>query len=148
MTEVFVQYSEVCTHSEREDVEWGSWSEDWDFSVRSVSTSSRDRYNEEKFTLDIDVKAGDHVFVLYMVYSTGDTFGRASGKGEVLWVFKDADTAREALRLWKEENDKRDPEYSVKFEDDTGRVIQLSNPGSGYFENVSYIELETFLVNP
>lgn len=146
--EVFVQYSEICTHSEREDAEWGSWSEEYDFSVRGVSLSSRDRWNEEKFNLDIEVNAGEPVFVLYMTYSTGDTFGRASGKGEVLWVFKDADTAKAALDLWKEENDKRDPEYSVKFEDDTGRVIQLSNPASGYFENLGYLDLQTFLVNP
>lgn len=146
--ELFVQYDEDCTHSEREPVEYGSWSEEWDFRVKGVSLTSRDRWNEEKFTVNIDVKAGDPVFVLYMTYSTGDTFGHANGRGEVLWVFKDADTARNALTLWKEENDKRDPEFSVKFEDDVGKIIQMSNPAAGYFENVGYIDLETFLVNP
>ena len=146
--ELFVQYDEICTHSYRSPEQWGDWSEEYDFNVRGVSLSSRDRWNEEKFNLDIDVKAGEPVFVLYMTYSTGDTFGRATGRGEVLWVFKDPDTAKEALRIWKEENDKRDPEYSVKFEDDVGRVIQLSNPASGYFENLGYLDLQTFLVNP
>lgn len=146
--ELFVQYQEDCTHSEREPVEYGSWSEEWDFRVLSVSMTSRGRWDEEKFEVGFDIKAGEPVFVLYMTYSTGDTFGHANGRGEVLWVFKDADTAREALRLWKEENDKRDPEFSVKFEDDVGRVVQLSNPAAGYFENVGEIDLVTFLVNP
>lgn len=145
---LFVQYRELCDESRHSGEEYGDWYQSYNFSVEGVSLTSRDRWNEETFEVDVDVKAGEPVFVLYMVYSTGDSFGRADGKGEVLWVFKDADTAREALRLWKEENDKRDPEYSVKFEDDSGRVVQLSNPGAGYFENVSYIDLETFLVNP
>jgi hypothetical protein len=29
--DLFVQYNEVCTHSEREPVEYGSWSESYDF---------------------------------------------------------------------------------------------------------------------
>ena len=146
--ELFVQYEQTCDESHRSDEQWGDWYESNTFTVRGVSVSTRDRWNEEKFAVGFDVKPGEAVFVLYMIYSTGDTFGRAEGCGEVLWVFKDPDTAREALRLWREENDKRDPEYSVKFKDETGRVIQLSNPGAGYFENVSTIDLETFLVNP
>ena len=146
--ELYIQYDERCTHSEREPVEYGSWREEYDFRVTGVSLTSRERWGEEKFEIGCDVKAGDPVFVLYMTYSTGDSFGRAEGRGEVLWAFKDAKTATEAMKRWKEENDKRDPEFSVKFEDDVGRVIQLSNPAAGYFENMGYLELVTFLVNP
>lgn len=146
--QVYVQYLERCIHNEREDREYGNWREEYNFNIRGVSLTSRDRWNEEKIEMGCDVKAGDPVFVLYMVYDSGDSFGRAYGKGEVLWVFKDADTALEAKRRWEEENDKQDPEYSVTFEDDVGRVIKLSNPAAGYFESLGYIELSTYLVNP
>lgn len=146
--ELFVQYDETCTHSSREPVEYGSWREEWNFSVKGVSLTSRDRWNEEHLGCLVDVKAGDPVFVLYMTYDTGDTFGRATGRGEVIWVFKDADLARKALAQWKEENDKRDPEFSITFEVDGGETVTQSNPAAGYFENVGYIDLESFLVNP
>ena len=146
--ELFVQYDSECTHREREPVEYGSWREEYSFSVKGVSMSSRDRWNEEKFGVRFDVAAGEPVFVLYMTYDSGDSFGRAYGKGEVLWVFKDADTARNALKVWKEENDKQDPEFTVDFLDDAGEWVKMSNPAAGYFENVGYIDLETFLVNP
>lgn len=146
--QIFVQFNETCIHSERSEEEYGGWSEDWDFSVDGVSLSSRDRYNEEFFDIDVDLKEGDTVSVLYMIYGTGDTFGYATGRGEVLWVFKDPNVAQEALVKWETENNKRDPDFSVKFKDDSGREVMLINPGAGYFENVSSIDLKTFTVNP
>lgn len=145
---LYVQYNEECLHSESSAEPYGDWSSSWRFKVEGASLTSHDRYDEEKFEVGFEIEAGEPVFVLYMVYDTGDTFGRATGKGEVLWAFKDAKTATEALARWREENDKRDPDYYVTFEDETGRVVQLSNPAAGYFENLGYIELVTVLVNP
>ena len=146
--ELFVQYSEHCTHSEREPVEYGSWSESYDFRVTGVSLTSKNRYDEERLGCLVEVKAGEPVFVLYMTYSTGDTFGRADGKGEVIWVFKDAALAMQAKALWEKENEKRDPEFSIEFEVDGGEKVKQSNPAAGYFENVGYVDVSTFLVNP
>lgn len=146
--DLYVQYQENCTHSEREPEQYGSWRESYDFSVTGVSLSSRERWNEEKLGCLVDVKAGEPVFVLYMTYSTGDTFGHADGKGEVIWVFKDAALAMKAKDIWNKENDKRDPEFSIEFEADGGVMVKQSNPAAGYFENVGHISVETFLVNP
>ena len=148
MTDLYVQYEENLISSTREPVQYGSWSETWDFRVTGVSLSSRDRWNEEKLGCLVDIKAGDTVFVLLMTYDTGDSFGRAYGRGEVIWVFKDADLAMKAKAKWQAENEKRDPDYSIEFEVDSGKTVKQSNPASGYFENVGYIDVQTFLVNP
>ena len=146
--DLFVQYNEHCTHSSREPVEYGDWREEYDFRVTGVSLTSRDRWAEEKLGCLVDVKAGEPVFVLYMTYDTGDTFGRATGKGEVIWVFKDPALAMAAKAKWEAENDKRDPDYSIEFEVDGGKTLKQHNPAAGYFENVGYIQVQTFLVNP
>jgi len=146
--DLFVQYDEHCTHSHREPVEYGSWRESYDFRVTGVSLTSRNRYDEEKLGCLVDVKAGEPVFVLYMTYSTGDSFGRADGKGEVIWVFKDSALAMKAKSKWEAENDKRDPEFTIEFEVDGGQTVRQSNPAAGYFENVGTIDVDTFLVNP
>lgn len=146
--DLFVQYNEHCTHSEREDVDYGSWSESYDFRVTGVSLTSRERYGEEKLGCLVDVKAGEPVFVLYMTYDTGDTFGRATGRGEIIWVFKDAGLAMAAKAKWEAENEKRDPEFSIEFEADGGIDVRQGNPAAGYFENMGFIEVATFLVNP
>lgn len=146
--DLFVQYNQVCIHSERSPEEYGDWSASYDFQVVGVSLTSRDHYGEEQLGCLVDVKAGDTVFVLYMTYDSGDTFGHATGQGEVIWVFKDADLAMKAKALWVAENNKRDPEFSIAFEVDGGQTVKQSNPAAGYFENVGYIEVQSFLVNP
>ena len=146
--ELFVQYHEHCTESYHSGEQYGDWRKSYDFGIDGVSLTSRDSRNEEKLGCLVDVKAGEPVFVLYMTYDTGDSFGRATGKGEVIWVFKDPMLAMKAKQQWQEENDKRDPEFSITFEVDGGETVTQSNPAAGYFENVGYIDVATFLVNP
>lgn len=146
--DLFVQYNQNCTDSYRSEEEYGDWGSTYDFHVEGVSLTSRNLYEEEKLGCLVDVKAGDVVFVLYMTYDTGDTFGTAKGQGEIIWVFKDANLAMKAKDLWTKENDKRDPEFSIEFEVDGGQKVKQSNPAAGYFENVGYIDVATFLVNP
>lgn len=147
--DLFVQYYQYCTDSYRSEEEYGDWHESYEFGIDGVSlTSQRHSNAEDKLGCLVDVKAGEPVFVLYMTYDTGDTFGSAKGQGEVIWVFKDAALAMKAKQQWVEENDKLNPEFSIKFEVDGGEYVTQSNPAAGYFENVGYITVATFLVNP
>lgn len=146
--DLFVQYHEHCTENYHSGEQYGDWRQSFDFGIDSVSLTSQNRYDEEKLGCLVDVKAGEPVFVLYMTYSTGDTFGHAEGKGEVIWVFKDPALAMKAKAQWEEENNKRDPQFSIAFEVDGGQWITQSNPAAGYFENIGYTSVETYLVNP
>lgn len=146
--DLFVQYHQCCTESYHSGEQYGDWHSSYDFGVDGVSLTSKDRYDEEKLGCLVDVKAGELVFVLYMTYDSGDTFGTARGQGEVIWVFKDVNLAMKAKEQWRIENDKPNPDFSIKFEVDGGEYVTQSNPAAGYFENVGYIDVSTFLVNP
>jgi hypothetical protein len=148
MTELFVQYNKECIDSYRSEEMYGDWREEYDFNVTGVSLTSRDRWGEEKLGCLVDVKAGEPVFVLYITYDTGDSFGRARGVGEIIWVFKDATLAMKAKVKYEEENSKSNPEFTITFEVDGGETLSQSNPAAGYFENFGYASVETFLVNP
>jgi hypothetical protein len=144
---LYVSVSEVCTYSEREPEEYGSWEEQWDFSVVAVHREKpetlRGWWDGEVFDVPFEVAAGDTVYVLSMVYNTGDSFGRAEGKGEVLWVFKDEALALAAESVWEKSKE----QHSVEFVIDDGKKIKISNPGSGYFETITYVNVESFQVN-
>jgi hypothetical protein len=148
MTELFVQYNKECIDSYRSEEMYGDWREEYDFNVTGVSLTSRDRWGEDKLGCLVDVKAGEPVFVLYITYDTGDSFGRARGVGEIIWVFKDAALAMKAKAKYEEENSKSNPEFTITFEVDGGETLSQSNPAAGYFENFGYATVETFLVNP
>ena len=143
--EMFVQYTSNCTHSYREPVEYGDWAEEYDFTVNGATASSRGRWgglahDEEKFNVAFDAEVDDTVYVLWMTYSTGDSFGHGQGYGEILWVFKDEEVAKKALRQVQEKME----DYAIDFVDDAGNVIEFSNPGSGYFENVDSLTISEF----
>lgn len=146
--ELFVQYQSVCTDSYREEREYGDWSETWDFDVKGVCCSSRGRwsglaYDEDKFNVGFEAKPGDPVHVLWLTYGTGDSFGHGDGYGEIVWVFRDADVAKQALKVWQEQSE----QYSITIYDDNGQAVTLSNPGSGYFESINSLQVDTFLLS-
>ena len=145
MHNVYVQYREVCTSSFREDEEWGSWGEEYSFSVKGVSLTSNkdyDFHSEDKVPCLTEVAVGQEVFVLWISYTTGDSFGSASGKGEVLWVFSDKKTATDA----RKEVYRQEKNLDIKLALEDGSVIKLSNPVQGYFERLDSVIIDSFIV--
>lgn len=139
---ICVNYEETCYNSEHEGGSYGSWSEDYSSSITDVyEINDKDSrpYSSETFLVP---DGTEEVFVVYMIYSTGDSFGRATGKIDVLHCTSNEEAAHE---LAKKITDNPD-EYAIKFVDDFGRDISLYNNGAGYFERISYVEVERFSV--
>lgn len=123
-----------------------SWGAEYHFEVHGVYCDpqpSNWKFNEEIIDVNFDFKSGDVVYVLTMIYSTGDTFGGSTGNGEVLWVFKDIECAKRAGQAIRDNEES----YSIDIIDETGKHVQLSNPGFGYFECIEQILLESFVVD-
>lgn len=150
--EVFVHYDSRCIHSERAEEQFGSWSEENQFTLEDVSTKRSNRYCNDQFDVEFDAKPGDTVHVLYMIYGSGDSFGNSSGHGEILWVFKDRLLAEEALKRWQYACDLHgdwrhdNKQQSCTFHVDGGRWIKLSNPVYGYFERLTTLELRAMIL--
>lgn len=144
-TKLIVEYIQHMIRSYRDPEEYGSWGAEYEsYIYRARINVGQDQcsYNYERFDIGQEVKPGEVVYVLYMIYSDGDSFGRARGKIEVLWVFKDASAAFEA----KKNVEKYKKEYSIKIKTEVGTEITLSNPGSGYFERVDSVDIKTLIV--
>ncbi len=122
----------------REKKEYGSWCELNQFNVDHIYLDDDD----PNFVTSFDALVGDKVFLLVMEYSHGDSFGTSSGNGEVLYVFKDEKVAKEAYKVWRDNIE----EYSIKFLNDAGDTITLSNPAAGYFENCEELDILTFTI--
>ena len=137
--ELYVEYESYCTDSYHSGEQYGDWHEHRDHRIEGVRLSKPSYSGSEKFTVDYDVKPGDNVYVLVMVYGTGDSFGHSTGNVEILWVFKDIKVAREAERKI---NNLGEDAYSMKIKTDSGKTIQLSNPSAGYFESLEHLHIQ------
>ena len=138
---LFVKQVEITISANPPQEEYGSWSTDLHFSVEGVFLSKDRRYHYEEIEVDFDVKVGDEVHVLYMIYSSGDSFGSSTGNGEVIWVFKDKMLAVEVAKEYENTE-----EYSIFFTTEEGNIVKLSNPAAGYFENISSLNIKSFKV--
>jgi hypothetical protein len=143
MIKVLVEYDERCTHSEREPKQYGSWSEQYSSSITNVRRISDDEdrpYRSDVFAVP---EGTDKVYVVYMIYSTGDSFGRREGNIDVIHC-----TAREdAAHALADKITKNADEYSIEFVDDFDRPIKISNRGAGYFESIDYVSVECYTIS-
>lgn len=145
MTTVYVNYDEFVVDSEYSDEAWGPWRQDWTFNLDSVTLSKKKDWGDyESINTPNDVVEGQNVHVLWMTYSSGDSFGCASGKGEIIWVFTDYEVAKAALDAW--ENPKNWKNYAVKYAIEDGTIITSSNPADGYFSDLGEMRLDSVTV--
>lgn len=141
-SKVYVDTQETTYESYHSGERYGDWSESKDFDVTDVKLT-QDFY-EECFDLGEPVFVGETVHVVYIVYETGDSFGRSTGNGELVWVFKDKDLATAAVS----KIEKCCKDYSIEIDLGNNRKMTWSNPAAGYFERLNYAECKSFVLKP
>lgn len=137
---IYVNYTSICTNSYHDGEQYGDWSEDWDFYVDDVSLrakgSSYDKY-------PIEAEVGDTIYVLYVRYSDGDSFGHASGKGMIVYASEDLD---EITRLRDAYEDNVKDDYCVSFEFETSHGTLRVSVENDYFGGHDSSEIKSFIV--
>jgi hypothetical protein len=140
---VSVEYSQYCTHDYHSGERYGDWEKSYDSSVTGVRVLREDEesgYSSETFLLPDDATTA---YVVYMVYSTGDSFGRSSGEIDIIHCTASSDKAHALAKMVTENPN----EYSIKFTDDFDREVSIYNRGAGYFESIEYVEVLSFDLN-
>ncbi len=97
-----VIYSSECIESTRSDKEWGSWSRIYDFRVLAFSAAvPGDPDWDWVWETDVDATNDDIPEAMHCVwvrYTDGDSFGRSTGNGQIVGLFKDEDEAHKLAR--------------------------------------------------
>lgn len=138
---LYVDYSSNCYEHYTSPEQWGSWYSHSDPSIDGVHIR---KSIGESFEVPFDVEVGDTVLVLYMVYSTGDSFGHSTGNLSIEWVFKDKQLAYDAYNKLVEAEKAEKYHFMVALED--GSEMTLYNPSHGYFEHMERIDLQSMRV--
>lgn len=141
---LFVNYNSTVIHSEDDGEKYGEWFESKYFYVESVSLSKTKALYEEYFNVNFEVKPGDVVFVLYIRFRSGDSFGVSEGNGDIVWVFKDLELAKKAEKQIKQEC----KNYSICIDIGHNKPLIYGNPSMGYFESLEDVCIESCIVQP
>lgn len=95
--------------------------------------------NYDTIETELDVVSGDKVYLVYAIYSDGDSFGHDScNRMELLSVHKNEDMARRNAETIGNN-------HIIHYDD--GRILKMSYvPWNGYFENLDSITYDSFIV--
>lgn len=140
---ILVTYEEQCVYNEREPEQYGSWSEDYSSSIVGVCKAAEDTRSGYDSDVYVIADGSTHAYVVYFIYSTGDSFGCADGRIDVVLC-----TGSETVAWQVVEQIKKNPDTeTIKFDDEFGRSISISNVGAGYFESISSVVVVTTDLN-
>lgn len=141
-----VEINSYCEHSEREPEEFGSWEESFSNSLGKVKRTSKKEYGDvlSKF----DLKKGDDAFVVWIEYSTGDSFGHAErGSTMAIGIFTDVKAARvlaaKINEYDRDVNTAAGDKFKYGFKTPDGQFFECGYaPWLGYFEHLNEVHVD------
>lgn len=142
-TKIYITYDSYTNTIHDDFGQDGPWegsyerSEDWSLGQVLLSQPKTARY--EEFVL-AGKRLPKQVYVVYVRYSTGDTFGHTDGCGTIVGCYR---TREQAEKIYKAIEDGT---YGTsKGKKDWGKDY-ISTPWIGYFERLEGVHLEVLLV--
>lgn len=136
----FKLYYKDYGHREMHQGPGGDYDYDWyeyhDYQYDCVTvTGEKGYYDVALFPGEIEPGYGDNVYVVYVSYNTGDSFGHEENARVHLWAFSDEDRAWRfscAIKNDAEQN----PNYDFKNKPFKFEGVPVNtNEWKGYFEN-------------
>ena len=139
---VYVNYKKntIVTREKDPNERWDADDTSSSYEILGLVLSSNDcSFLSERVDIDFEVKAGDQYYLLYAVYSTGSSFGKAEdGCIEFIDLYKTEEKANLAYdKVCKEAKTS-----VISIPTEGGNTHDLYVPWNGYFESLSYVELK------
>lgn len=161
MTYVKVNYDSYSELVEEGDGEqWGRRDCYHDYhTIESISQVDEKGYHD--LSVDFELHPLEEYYLVYVLYSTGDSFGHDGGRIEFVGLFKNEKVAIENVRriqehdrIYNESNRYHSPkklpkgfkEFTVTLVTEKGKKFDVHVPWHGYFEELEDIRCEAVMV--
>ncbi len=138
-----------CDYYERSDEEYGPWHGSYSNYFKGVTKSDL----SVDVVSDIDIKPGEICYLVWIEYSSGDSFGIGDREcTEVIGIFKDEQSAKELAKSIEEhdnddENRTWDEKYGFYCKTSDGQEFKYGcAPWTGYFETLEEVHIETVVM--
>ncbi len=136
-------------HNRKEsDEEYGDWSAK---TIHHITGAVKVK-EKEYFNLEVnDNFLNKEVYLLYIIYSSGDSFGTGSGNIEYLDVFENYDKALEVKKII-EEDCEQNPIYTSEasnlfYTKENGNMVKIpTDIYKGYFEHLESVNIQKIII--
>jgi hypothetical protein len=128
-------------HYEHDGEQWGSWSAASSHNLQRI-VKKVDGDGHPDIASVLDIKSGANAIVVWVVWSSGDSFGWHDGaSSEAIGIFTDIDAAQELVNHINNHPWKKDPVLNFKTSD--GQEFHCGFVGwSGYFESLDDVNID------
>jgi hypothetical protein len=97
-----VNIEQNCTFREESEEEWGEWNAQYNNKLIDVNKSNKD--SQFEVLSDFDFKVGGAAYLVWLEYSSGDSFGQSyCGGVEAIGLFKNKKCAEELENFIKKD---------------------------------------------
>lgn len=131
---------QIINHSTTDNLggydEDDSWSRDSTHTNNNVLGFKFSRGSDFDVIADFDVKVND-VYLLSVIYSTGDSFGQDGGEIEYIGVYSDENLASEQAIVIEQNKC-----HSVDLVANNGKKYKQHCPWVGFFESVESVNVD------
>lgn len=111
-----------------------------DHNIEGIEVVKTGFYDVE---VGFDILHGMDYYLLYGIYSTGDSFGHDEGRIEFVDLYEDREVAEENAKRLRAHNDEKKDSFSTKLLHENGKEYDCHVPWKGYFERLSYLEVKS-----
>lgn len=142
MSKVYFDVQHYCTYDYGSPEPYGQWQKEWDFSLGKASLTETRWHGPESYTGDEPLKAGDTIYAVVALWSSGDSFGNSSrGSYDFCVINRDPMFAAANLAILEAVTEDA---AQVKLWLDTGEQVPYYASWTGYFESLDSLELREF----
>ena len=142
-------YEEV-TRSATED-QWDRDDTNTTHHISGIKLVGKNDYTD--LTVPFKVEPGKTYYLLSVIYDTGDSFGRDEGRIEFIELYTDLELAKKNQAVIEDHNKKYRKVYhydrktpKLVMENQVGTEIDYYPTWYGYFERLSYVSVDSVMV--
>lgn len=95
---------------------------------------------------EFDVKAGREYYLVYAEYTTGDSFGSASGLIDFIQLYRTLAKAKVCIATLTAKPIDDTCQYSADIVTESGKVLTYGKPWIGYFESLDNLDIAYVMV--
>jgi hypothetical protein len=145
-----VEIEQFCVESEYATERFGDWHESYSNSFRKIYKNQNPKERSPDIVSEHDFAQGEEVYVVWVEYSSGDSFGWANYKGaEAVGILKDYESAKE-LSDWIYNNgpSSSNDKYKDAFTTSRGETLEVYvGAWTGYFERLETVNIEHTVIS-
>ena len=128
------------------DKEWDGEELSYSNDIKGFKVLEDTRFGTVDLTVNFEIDPKETYFLVYVVYSDGDSFNHYSGKICYIDLYRNAEWAKATREMIENSYKRKDKEsrYGIEIFNDEGTMYKISSSTwTGYFERLEYVEIET-----